>query len=67
MTSKVPPIADADPSIMACAGSQVGPCSGCGRKTHKYGPGGLPLCTYCFGPQQERWGSTVRFKSTRAA
>ncbi|MCT9009142.1 DUF6233 domain-containing protein [Streptomyces rhizosphaerihabitans] len=33
-----------DPSTSTCPGSIVGPCSGCQRRTHKYGNDGLPLC-----------------------
>ncbi|MEV6533708.1 hypothetical protein AB0M86_29620 [Streptomyces sp. NPDC051639] len=65
MTTAAPPVSDPDPSTMHCAGSQIGLCAGCQRQTWRYGPGGLPLCTWCMTEQQARWGSMVRFKSTR--
>lgn len=43
MTTPVPPVTEPDPSALICSGDLVGPCSGCQRKTHKYGRGGSPL------------------------
>lgn len=42
-------------STMNCASSQIGLCAGCQRQTWRYGPGGLPLCTWCMDVQQARW------------
>jgi hypothetical protein len=43
MTSPPPPITEPDPSALICPGDKVGPCTGCQRKTHRYGLGGSPL------------------------
>lgn len=65
MTTPAPPIAELDPSALTCPGDRVGHCAGCQRKTHRYGSGGSPLCQWCMALVMERWGSTVRFTSTR--
>ncbi|MCX5008571.1 hypothetical protein OHB05_39155 [Streptomyces sp. NBC_00638] len=57
-----PPVSEPDPSTFSCPGS-LG--SGCQRRTHKYGNGGMPLCQWRLAPVQENWGSTVRFTSSR--
>ncbi|MEU3795944.1 hypothetical protein AB0F07_40265 [Streptomyces fructofermentans] len=60
-----PPLSEPDPSTFTCSTSQVGPCSGCHRHTHKYGHGGLPLCHWCMATAQANWGNTVRFTGAR--
>ncbi|MFE0508586.1 hypothetical protein [Streptomyces sp. NPDC058964] len=60
-----PPLAEPDPSALTCPGDLVGPCAACQRKTHKYGRGGSPLCQWCMTAAMERWGTTVRYTSTR--
>ncbi|MFJ3249038.1 hypothetical protein [Streptomyces sp. NPDC086782] len=47
MTTPVPPISEPDPSMAMCRGDQAGPCVTCHRKTHRYGHGGTPLCSWC--------------------
>ncbi|MFE9312855.1 hypothetical protein ACIQCF_26165 [Streptomyces sp. NPDC088353] len=47
MTTPVPSISEPDPSTAMCRGDQVGPCTTCHRKTHRYGSGGCPLCSWC--------------------
>lgn len=32
---------------LGCAVDQVGPCASCQKLTHRYGPGGNPLCSTC--------------------
>ena len=65
MTTPPPPVTEPDPSALTCPGDQVGPCGTCQRKTHKYGRGGLPLCEWCMQVAREKWGTAVRFVSTR--
>ncbi|WP_333739897.1 hypothetical protein [Streptomyces sp. IBSBF 2806] len=65
MSTPPPPVTDPDPSTFVCLGSQVGPCSGCQRKTWKYGHGGSPLCQWCAEPVLKQWGPQVRYLSTR--
>lgn len=65
MTTPVPPITEPDPSTMICPGSHVGLCAGCQQQTWRYGPGGLPRCSWCFADQKAKWGPGVRFTSTR--
>ncbi|MGW3664806.1 hypothetical protein [Streptomyces sp. NPDC005141] len=60
-----PPVSEPDPSTFSCPGSLVGPCSGCQRRTHKHGNGGVSLCQWCMAPVQDTWGSTVRFTGRR--
>lgn len=55
-----PPIAEDDPSVAMCSGDQVGRCATCHRRTHRYGRGGNPLCSWCFAEQSMRWGSGVK-------
>ncbi|POX58836.1 hypothetical protein C3492_35475 [Streptomyces sp. Ru62] len=64
MTTEVPSAAEPDPSVLLCSSDLVGPCATCQRKTHKYGRGGLPLCQWCMGLARERWGSSMRFRTT---
>lgn len=35
------------PPAPTCAPAYVGPCQGCQESTHRYGPGGNPLCSIC--------------------
>ncbi|MEU0414779.1 hypothetical protein ABZ307_44425 [Streptomyces griseorubiginosus] len=65
MTTPPPPITEPDPSALVCSGDKVGPCTGCQRKTHRYGTGGGPLCQWCRQPVRAGWGPNVRFASTR--
>ncbi|MXM67650.1 hypothetical protein GR925_30500 [Streptomyces sp. HUCO-GS316] len=65
MTTAVPPINEPDPSALICPRDQVGPCAVCGRKTHRYGRGGCPLCQWCAPPVMEQWGPDVHYISTR--
>ncbi|MBZ3904401.1 hypothetical protein [Streptomyces griseiscabiei] len=64
-TITVSPITEPDPSALVCPGDRVGLCSGCQRKTHKYGAGGAPLCQWCLSPVQDTWGAAVRYVNTR--
>jgi hypothetical protein len=42
------PISDRPvPPAPECAPSYVGPCTKCQHPTHRYGPGGNPLCVLC--------------------
>ncbi|REE63987.1 hypothetical protein BX257_6650 [Streptomyces sp. 3212.3] len=59
MTTPVAPISEPDPSALVCPGDHVSSCSTCQRKTHRYGYGGNPLCSYCFEAQRLKWGSNV--------
>lgn len=65
MSTPPPPASEPDPSALTCPGDQVGLCAGCQRKTHRYGNGGCPLCQWCMAPVQEKWGTAVRYTSTR--
>lgn len=65
MTTPPPPVSEPDPSALTCPGDKVGPCAACQRKTHKYGSGGSPLCQWCMASAQEKWGTGVRYTSTR--
>ena len=47
MTSPVPRTV---PPAPVCPPAQVGPCTGCGHPTHRYGIGGNPLCAICLPP-----------------
>ncbi|MFE9812390.1 hypothetical protein [Streptomyces sp. NPDC005548] len=38
------------PPAPTCAPAHVGPCTGCGAPTHRYGLGGGPLCVICHAP-----------------
>lgn len=60
MPVTVPPIDVDDPSVALCSGEQVGRCATCHRRTHRYGHGGNPLCSYCFAEQSARWGAGVK-------
>ncbi|CAL9668162.1 hypothetical protein SUDANB2_07270 (plasmid) [Streptomyces sp. enrichment culture] len=66
MTTPAPPVTEPDPSVLTCPGDLIGPCATCQRKTHKYGRGGSPLCTWCMEPVQQKWGPGVRYVSTRS-
>ncbi|MGY3199680.1 hypothetical protein ACVW19_000190 [Streptomyces sp. TE5632] len=59
MTIAPPPTED-DPSVAMCSSDQVGRCTVCHRRTHRYGRGGNPLCSYCFTAQAAKWGSIVK-------
>ncbi|QNT94974.1 hypothetical protein HEP81_04702 [Streptomyces griseofuscus] len=59
-----PPVIEPDPSAARAPGL-TGQCSGCQRMTHRYGAGGRPLCQWCMAPVAERYGSSVRYVSTR--
>lgn len=65
MTTPPPAVAEPDPSALVCPSDQVGPCSTCHRKTHKYGRGGQPLCQWCMSRALEKWGPGARYVSTR--
>ncbi|MDC0772475.1 hypothetical protein [Streptomyces sp. HD] len=67
MTTSPPPVSEPDPSALSCPGDQVGLCSGCQRKTHRYGSGGSPLYSWCMKPVAENWGPQVSYVSTRTA
>ncbi|MFF0206486.1 hypothetical protein [Streptomyces althioticus] len=56
MASGHPPVTEDDPSVAACFSDQVGRCASCNRRTHGYGHGGNPLCSYCFTDQEQRSG-----------
>ncbi|CAL9539288.1 hypothetical protein SUDANB54_04199 [Streptomyces sp. enrichment culture] len=60
MNDTVPPITEDDPSVSMCSGDHVGRCSQCHRRTHRYGRGGNPLCSWCFEARSAKWGSAVR-------
>lgn len=40
------------PPAPVCAPAMVGPCTGCGHPTHRYGPGGCPLCVVCLAAME---------------
>jgi len=42
MTSTAP-----KPPAPVCPPAQVGLCASCQHPTHRYGPGGSPLCVLC--------------------
>ncbi|PWI06566.1 hypothetical protein DIZ27_32930 [Streptomyces sp. NWU339] len=60
MTSLHPPVSEDDPSVATCSGEQVGMCATCQRRTHRYGRGGNPLCSYCRADLQQKWGTSVK-------
>jgi hypothetical protein len=65
MTTTPPPVTEPDPSALTCPGDKAGPCATCQRKTHRYGTGGSPLCSWCMAAAQDKWGPGVRYNSTR--
>ncbi|AWW35975.1 hypothetical protein DN051_04365 [Streptomyces cadmiisoli] len=60
MATSDPPPTEADPSALMCHSDEVGLCAKCWRKTHRYGRGGNPLCSYCFAAVSAQWGPRVR-------
>lgn len=64
MSSPPPPVTEPDPSAVLAPGL-VGPCAGCQRSTHRYGAGGRPLCQWCMDPVEARYGSHLRYVSSR--
>lgn len=50
-----------------CPPAQVGPCARCGQPTHRYGPGGGPLCPNLYPKQaRQRAAEQARENARRA-
>ncbi|NNN34421.1 hypothetical protein HLK59_29490 [Streptomyces sp. S3(2020)] len=65
MTTTPPPVSEPDPSALVYSGNHVGLCAGCQRKTHRYGNGGSPLCSWCMADAKAQWDARVRYTNTR--